>query len=82
MAETTTVTIRDKAEHEIGPQHSDAKDRLSMLQGGLEATDWEATIQNVITSVVSIQFCYPLSFDGNKARRFQATGFVVDADRG
>jgi S1-C subfamily serine protease len=42
----------------------------------------QKTIERVVKSVVSIHFSRPCSFDTAKAESGQATGFVVDAERG
>lgn len=56
------------------------------LSAGLPAAgdspEWQATIERVIKSVVSIHFCQTCSFDTDLSFASQATGFVVDAERG
>jgi hypothetical protein len=47
-----------------------------------DSPEWQATIENVIKSVVSIHFCQTCSFDTDLSMSSQATGFVVDAERG
>jgi len=47
-----------------------------------DSPEWQATIERVIKSVVSIHFCQTCSFDTDLSTSSQATGFVVDADRG
>ena len=44
--------------------------------------DWNKTIKNVSSGVVSIQIDVPVAFDGKSNLSTQATGFVVDAQRG
>lgn len=44
--------------------------------------EWRDTIQNVVRSVVSIRFCQTCSFDTDPALTSEATGFVVDSERG
>ena len=43
---------------------------------------WDKTIQNVIRSVVSIHFSYTRAFDTDPPLNSEATGFVVDAEKG
>jgi len=47
-----------------------------------DSPEWQATIENAIKSVVSIHFCQTCSFDTDLSMSSQATGFVVDAERG
>lgn len=44
--------------------------------------EWQDTIQNVVRNVVAIRFCQTCSFDTDPALTSEATGFVVDAERG
>ncbi|KAF2012108.1 trypsin-like serine protease [Aaosphaeria arxii CBS 175.79] len=43
---------------------------------------WQKTIEKVVRNVVSIHFCQTYSFDTDGAVSSEATGFVVDAERG
>jgi S1-C subfamily serine protease len=45
-------------------------------------SDWLKPIKNVVKSVVSIHFCQTCSFDTDVASASEATGFVVDAEKG
>jgi S1-C subfamily serine protease len=47
-----------------------------------DSPEWQATIENVVKSVVSIHFCQTCSFDTDLSMASQATGFVVDAEKG
>ncbi|EEH16746.2 Pro-apoptotic serine protease [Paracoccidioides brasiliensis Pb03] len=47
-----------------------------------DSPEWQATIETVVRSVVSIHFCQTASFDTDLSSSSQATGFVVDAERG
>lgn len=49
---------------------------------GPDTAEWQATIENVVRNVVSIRFCQTCSFDTDPALNSEATGFVVDAERG
>ncbi|KAI1812097.1 Pro-apoptotic serine protease NMA111 [Poronia punctata] len=47
-----------------------------------DTAEWQATIEKVVRCVVSIRFCQTCSFDTDAACASEATGFVVDAQRG
>jgi S1-C subfamily serine protease len=51
---------------------------------GVEASaaDWAATLERIASSVVAIQIDQARSFDTERNMSAQATGFVVDAERG
>ncbi|KAF2102279.1 trypsin-like serine protease [Rhizodiscina lignyota] len=47
-----------------------------------DTAEWQATIEKVVKNVVSIHFCQTCSFDTDSALSSEATGFVVDAEKG
>lgn len=47
-----------------------------------DTAEWQAAIEKVVRNVVSIRFCQTCSFDTDQALTSEATGFVVDAERG
>ena len=47
-----------------------------------DTAEWQATIEKVVRNVVSIHFCQTCAFDTDSAVSSEATGFVVDAERG
>lgn len=47
-----------------------------------DTAEWQRTIEKVVRNVVSIRFCQACSFDTDEAITSEATGFVVDAERG
>jgi pro-apoptotic serine protease NMA111 len=47
-----------------------------------DSVEWQATIERVVRNVVSIHFCQTCSFDTDPACSSEATGFVVDAEKG
>lgn len=47
-----------------------------------DSPEWQATIERVVKCAVSIHFCQTCSFDTELSMSSQATGFVVDAERG
>jgi pro-apoptotic serine protease NMA111 len=55
---------------------------IAPLAAAADSPEWQATIENVVKSVVSIHFCQTCSFDTDLSMSSQATGFVVDAERG
>lgn len=54
----------------------------ALLPSGPDTAEWQATIEKVVRDVVSIRFCQTCSFDTDPALTSEATGFVVDAERG
>lgn len=54
----------------------------SALTTATDSPEWQATIEKVVKSVVSIHFCQTCSFDTDLSMSSQATGFVVDAVNG
>ncbi|KAK4159782.1 trypsin-like cysteine/serine peptidase domain-containing protein [Cladorrhinum sp. PSN259] len=54
----------------------------ALLPTGPDTAEWQETIQQVVKNVVSIRFCQTCSFDTDPALTSEATGFVVDAERG
>ena len=69
----------DGAYEDFGIDGAMPEGRSSVL---LEDKAWQETIESVIKSVVSIHFCQTASFDTDGAVASEATGFVVDAERG
>lgn len=55
---------------------------LPLGNGGADSKEWQQIIESVIRDVVSIRFCQTCSFDTESAVMSEATGFVVDAERG
>jgi hypothetical protein len=47
-----------------------------------ESQDWKETLERVVKTVVALRFALPSCFDGEEAMNSQATGFIVDAERG
>jgi S1-C subfamily serine protease len=60
----------------------DATPLLSLGATQADSPEWQATIESVVKSVVSIHFCQTCSFDTELSMSSQATGFVVDAEKG
>lgn len=47
-----------------------------------DSAEWQRTIESVVRNVVSIRFCQTCAFDTDAAITTEATGFVVDAEKG
>ncbi len=56
--------------------------QLPLTAATADTAEWQATIEKVVRNVVSIHFCQTCSFDTDPALSSEATGFVVDAERG
>jgi len=61
---------------------SDEHPVLSRVPTAADTAEWQATIERVVKNVVSIHFCVTCSFDTDPATTSEATGFVVDAEKG
>lgn len=61
---------------------SDDSQLPSLAPAIADTAEWQATIEKVVRNVVSIHFCQTCSFDTDSAVSSEATGFVVDAERG
>ena len=55
---------------------------LPLIKATADTAEWQATIESVVKNVVSIRFCQTCSFDTDSAVSSEATGFVVDAEKG
>lgn len=53
-----------------------------IVPGMADTAEWQACVENVVRNVVSIRFCQTCSFDTDPALTSEATGFVVDAEKG
>jgi pro-apoptotic serine protease NMA111 len=76
-----TPDMTDELEGEF-EEFDDGRLQAPLLPGGPDTAEWQATIENVVRNVVSIRFCQTCSFDTDPAVTSEATGFVVDAERG
>jgi hypothetical protein len=57
-------------------------EEIRVVPGVADTAEWQAAIEKVVRNVVSIRFCQTCSFDTESALTSEATGFVVDAERG
>lgn len=55
---------------------------LPLAPATADTAEWQATIEKVVRNVVSIHFCQVAPFDTDGAISSEATGFVVDAEKG
>jgi pro-apoptotic serine protease NMA111 len=55
---------------------------MANVVSGADTVEWQATIEKVVRNVVSIHFCQTCSFDTDGSISSEATGFVVDAEKG
>lgn len=70
---------------EVGMLYEDdavEEEETRIIPGVADSAEWQACIENVVRNVVSIRFCQTCSFDTDPALTSEATGFVVDAERG
>ena len=62
---------------------SEEEDKIiPITTGPADTAEWQATIESVVRNVVSIHFCQTRSFDTDASCSSEATGFVVDAEKG
>jgi len=55
---------------------------VAVLSGDISSADWAATLEHIAGSVVAIELDQARAFDTERNMSAQATGFVVDAQRG
>jgi hypothetical protein len=78
VGDVTPGTVGEFGEHDY--DFDDA--RRQSLAVAPDSAEWQATIESVVRNVVSIRFCQTCSFDTDPALTSEATGFVVDAEKG
>ncbi|KAF5689883.1 serine protease [Fusarium denticulatum] len=64
--------------HTTEPEHPATAGLLSER----ESEAWQRAIEKVVRCVVSVKFSHPYSFDTETSKTSEATGFVVDAEKG
>jgi hypothetical protein len=85
---SATASLAPQQQNINGNAAHDNDDAMDIVQSlarvptTAETAEWQATIENVVKNVVAIHFCQPCSFDTDSAMTSEATGFVVDAERG
>lgn len=75
------MEIEDEVEAD-GEAEVDEVVETRIIPGLADTAEWQATIEKVVRNVVSIRFCQTCSFDTDAALTSEATGFVVDAEKG
>lgn len=74
------VVNRAKSSNNLLPRYpKNAPQGLPIVE---ENVDWDVVSERAVTNVVVIKFSHTRSFAGQPARNGEATGFVVDAERG
>jgi len=77
--------LSPRLEARNGYDRSDEEEEAASLGRSLavaETKEWQETIEKVVKSAVSIHFSQTCSFDTDSAMSSEATGFVVDAEKG
>lgn len=77
-----TASAADTPNGYGSPKHDDDDVSIIHAAAGADTAEWQATIEKVVKNVVSIHFCQTCSFDTDSAISSEATGFVVDSERG
>ena len=83
VGENTPDMRSSPAEEELEMMdEEEEEDRVALITGPGESAEWQHTIEKVVRNVVSIRFCQTCAVDTDPALTSEATGFVVDAERG
>ncbi|KAI1042049.1 hypothetical protein LB505_007229 [Fusarium chuoi] len=71
-------------ENGVSNHHTTDQDHLATagLLSERESEAWQRAIEKVVRCVVSVKFSHPYSFDTETSKTSEATGFVVDAEKG
>lgn len=79
---TTGAVTPNGSIHDISDVNGSPHPLVAAVAPLGDTPEWQAIIEKVIESVVSIHFCQTCSFDTDLSTSSQATGFVVDAENG
>lgn len=84
VANGVTASAADTPNGYNSPGHEEEEEEapISHALATPDSAEWQATIEKVVRNVVSIHFCQTCSFDTDSAISSEATGFVVDAEKG
>ncbi|KAI9677311.1 MAG: hypothetical protein M1829_002654 [Trizodia sp. TS-e1964] len=82
MKPQTEELVDDMMYDAVLPPDSGDTRLIPLAGASADSAEWQATIEEVVRNVVSIRFCQTCSFDTDSALASEATGFVVDAERG
>ena len=63
-------------------EQSQAEARMIPPAVAGDSLEWQRTIEHVVRNVVSVRFSQTCSFDADPALTSEATGFVVDKEKG
>lgn len=66
----------------VSAQHEKSTPSKTGLLSESESEAWQRAIEKVVRCVVSVKFSHPYSFDTEISKTSEATGFIVDAERG
>ena len=77
-----TDTSADQTPNGYLPDAPDSDSRSLVHTATADSAEWQATIETVVSKVVSIHFCQTSAFDTDPALSSEATGFVVDEENG
>ncbi|BFZ62081.1 hypothetical protein YB2330_003160 [Saitoella coloradoensis] len=67
---------------EAAPYENGASKAITSSDSAESSKQWQETIEKVVKSVVSIRFSQVSAFDTEGPETSEATGFIVDAERG
>ena len=79
---TPDVEIIEFGDHEMLEEDEEPASAPLYLGTPTSLGEWQDCIQKVVRNVVAIRFCQTCSFDTDPALTSEATGFVVDAQKG
>lgn len=85
--ELSSLVDGDESPHNGGLRYAldsdgEGSPTIPLAAATADSPEWQATIERVVRNVVSIHFSQTCSFDTDAATSSEATGFVVDAERG
>lgn len=76
------VGIDEEEEDDEEMEYGESDKIFPLVAGTHDSAEWQKTIERVVKSVVSIRFCLTCSFDTESAETSEATGFIVDSEKG
>ncbi|KAL8709438.1 MAG: hypothetical protein Q9220_005821 [cf. Caloplaca sp. 1 TL-2023] len=79
-----TIENGHTPEYDLYNMEQDGEDPMALgpVAATADTAEWQATIEKVVRNVVSIHFCQTCAFDTDPAISSEATGFIVDAEKG
>ncbi|KAF4999359.1 hypothetical protein FGRMN_2500 [Fusarium graminum] len=82
LSKLNDVSLSGHTEQNGDDINKDPESVKSGLVSERESQAWQKAIKKVIKCVVSIKFSHPYPFDTEISKTSEATGFVIDAERG